>query len=274
VRLIGIAGFALFALISLLLVSREHGATPDPAERINARYKHLIVPVSSMGTDPEHPPIEVRTIEALAQLAERSERLILHDHRDGVDNYLIDDQGTLFRFQVLRARDTNGNGKPNGNGTSLHETAKVAAGVAAGTSAEAAGEGTSSAAEAQTSYVNGFAPLSDPLESAEAIRVSSKVTPVDQGSQPRRPPVPNYTHWSQRPEVRVGFTLAPLLTLVALRRVRTRRADKRAAEVDERRFSTRDERRTPSSAPQWGTGDGRQQRGPGDRRRDDRRRNG
>lgn len=295
VRLIGIGGFVLFALISLLFASREHGATRDPAERINARYKHLIVPVSSINTDPEHPPIEVRTIEALAQLAERSERLILHDHREGVDDYLIDDQGTLFRFQALRRRDTNGNGNGNGNRRRDEEHAKVAAAVAAESehddlsevraaaaaepepAAQARASAGAAAAEqaGPTPHANGFAPLSDPVESAEAIRLSSKVTPVIQGPQPRRPPVRNYGHWSQRPEIRIGFTIAPLLTLVALRRVRTRRAAKRAAELDERRFSAADERRASASPAQRGAGDRRQpQRGPGDRRRGDRRRNG
>ena len=102
VRWIALAAFTLFALLALLTGSRELRGSSDPVEQINHRYRHLIVPVSSITTDPEHPPIEVRTIEALAHLAERSERLILHDHQDDVDNYLIDDQGTLFRFQALR----------------------------------------------------------------------------------------------------------------------------------------------------------------------------
>ena len=40
------------------------------------------------------------SIGALAQLAERSERLILHHQRDGVDTYLVDDEGTLYRYQA------------------------------------------------------------------------------------------------------------------------------------------------------------------------------
>jgi hypothetical protein len=38
----------------------------------------------------------VTSIGALAQLAERSERLILHHRRDGADTYLADDEGTLY----------------------------------------------------------------------------------------------------------------------------------------------------------------------------------
>jgi hypothetical protein len=40
------------------------------------------------------------SIDALVKLAERSERLILHYQRDGVDSYLIDDEGTLYRYQA------------------------------------------------------------------------------------------------------------------------------------------------------------------------------
>ena len=291
-RLIAIAGFVLFALLAAVLGSRVNGDTPDPAERINARYKHLIVPVSEIHTNPDNPPIEVRTIEALAQLAERSERLILHDHRPGVDNYMIDDQGTLFRFQSLRIDHVNGNG--SGGGTASHEPAKVAAAVGASAEAEQAGAGpesadetgsagspaagpiagTTAAEQERGTPLNGFAPLSDPVEDAEAIRLSSKVTPVIQGPQPRRPPVPNYAHWSQRPEVRVGFTLGPLLTLLALSRVRAKRSDRRLAELDERSFAAERKRSTDDQQPNWGTADRRQpQRSPGDRRRGDRRRN-
>jgi hypothetical protein len=121
-------------------------------------------------------------------------------------------------------------------------------------------------------HLNGFAPLSDPAEDAEAISLSSKVTPIPQGPQPRRPPV-TYTHWSQRPEVRVGFTLAPLLTLLALRRVRARRSESRPGEVDEQSFSFDPKPSSGYQQPHWVMGDRRQpERAPGDRRRGDRRR--
>ncbi len=300
VRLIGIAGVVLFGALALLLGLRPPGTRPDQAEHINNRYRHLIVPVSEIHTDPDNPPIEVTTIEALAQLAQRSERLILHDHRPDVDNYLIDDQGTLFRFQALRVSHANG----NGNGP--HESAKLEAGVAAGRAAAAAAQGSpetdaSAGAEALSDtappespassaaapeadsglmaeeagvavHMNGFAPLSDPVEDAEAIRLSNKVTPVVQGPQPRRPPIPTYTHWSQRPEVRVGFTLGPLLTLLAVMRVRARRAERRTAEVDEQ-SSPEPKRSAGYPPPRSATRHRTRPRVSGDRPRGDRRRN-
>jgi signal peptidase I len=71
----------------------------DPTENVQ-RYRHLIVPIAVPAYDPTRPPIDVASIGALAQLAERSERLILHHQGDGVDTYLVDDEGTLYRYQV------------------------------------------------------------------------------------------------------------------------------------------------------------------------------
>jgi signal peptidase I len=71
----------------------------DPTKHVD-RYRHLIVPIASTSFDPARPPIDVTSIGALAQLAERSERLILHHQREGVDTYLVDDEGTLYRYQA------------------------------------------------------------------------------------------------------------------------------------------------------------------------------
>ncbi len=71
----------------------------DPTRHVD-RYRHLIVPIAGTTFDPARPPIDVTSIGALAQLAERSERLILHHQRDGVDTYLVDDEGTLYRYQA------------------------------------------------------------------------------------------------------------------------------------------------------------------------------
>jgi signal peptidase I len=75
------------------------GKTSDPMAHVH-RYRHLIVPIAGTTFDPARPPIDVTSIGALAQLAERSERLILHHQRDGADTYLVDDEGTLYRYQA------------------------------------------------------------------------------------------------------------------------------------------------------------------------------
>jgi signal peptidase I len=101
-RWIALIGFLLAASAALLSGVRLLGDTSDPSSHIN-RYRHLIVPIAGTTYDPARPPIDVTSITALAQLAERSERLILHHQGDGADTYLVDDEGTLYRYQPLAA---------------------------------------------------------------------------------------------------------------------------------------------------------------------------
>ena len=101
-RWIALIGFLLAASAALLSGMRLLGDSSDPTSHIN-RYRHLIVPIAGTTYDPTRPPIDVTSITALAQLAERSERLILHHQRDGADTYLVDDEGTLYRYQPVAA---------------------------------------------------------------------------------------------------------------------------------------------------------------------------
>jgi len=99
VRWLALAGLVLSIAAVLPCARRKLRQPRDSSARIQARYRHLIVPIAGITPSPTRPPIEVTSIDALAQLAERSERLILHHHHDGADSYLIDDEGTLYRFQ-------------------------------------------------------------------------------------------------------------------------------------------------------------------------------
>jgi signal peptidase I len=98
-RWIALIGFLLAASAALLTGLRLLADSTDPTAYIH-RYRHLIVPIAGTTFDPARPPIDVTSINALAQLAERSERLILHEQRDGSDTYLVDDEGTLYRYQA------------------------------------------------------------------------------------------------------------------------------------------------------------------------------
>jgi signal peptidase I len=102
-RWIAVIGFLLAASAALLTGLRLLDDRSDPTAHIH-RYRHLIVPIAGTTYDPARPPIDVTSINALAQLAERSERLILHEQRNGADTYLVDDEGTLYRYQAHPAR--------------------------------------------------------------------------------------------------------------------------------------------------------------------------
>jgi signal peptidase I len=95
-RIIALAGLLLSGLAALAAWWWSRRLTGDPAAHIQARYGRLIVPIAGFATNPRRPPIDVTSMDALAQLAERSERLILH--HEGSGSYLVDDEGTLYRW--------------------------------------------------------------------------------------------------------------------------------------------------------------------------------
>jgi len=95
----GVVGFMLALGAALLVALRERRRPTDLSSQIRARYGHLIVPIAAIMHDPAQPVIDVTSIDALAQVAERSERVILHHHRIGAESYLVDDDGTLYRYQ-------------------------------------------------------------------------------------------------------------------------------------------------------------------------------
>jgi signal peptidase I len=103
-RWIALAGLLLAAAGALLGRLPRLRRPSDPAAKVQARYEHLIVSISGMTPNPSHTAIDVTSIDALAQLADRSERLILHHHHADVDTYLVDDEGTLYRYQAKARR--------------------------------------------------------------------------------------------------------------------------------------------------------------------------
>jgi signal peptidase I len=98
-RWLALAGFLLAGAVGLATMIRERRRPMDLSMQIHARYRHLIVPIAAITHDPDQPIVDVMTIDALAQVAERCERVILHHHRIGAESYLVDDEGTLYRYQ-------------------------------------------------------------------------------------------------------------------------------------------------------------------------------
>lgn len=94
--LLGSAGFAL-AMIWI----RRHPR--DVLAEIEARYRHLIVQIAGEPVRPAGTVFDVTNMKALARLAERGERLILHHRHLDADTFLVDDEGTLYRYRLARA---------------------------------------------------------------------------------------------------------------------------------------------------------------------------
>lgn len=91
----------LIGLCSVLTLLAVAARTPDFGEsaRIRAKYGHMIVPISA-GEDLGWPAIDVGSIKALVRLAQAAGQLILHSPGEDVDTYLVNDEGSVYRYQV------------------------------------------------------------------------------------------------------------------------------------------------------------------------------
>ena len=59
----------------------------------------MIVPIVG-GEDLGWPPVDVPSIKSLVKLAEAGQRLILHNRSNDVDTYMVNEEGTVYRYQV------------------------------------------------------------------------------------------------------------------------------------------------------------------------------
>lgn len=97
---LGLVGFVICGLtmIPLAVLLRRNRAF-DEAARIRARYGYLLVPIL-IGEDLGWPPVDVANFKALVRLAEAAGQVILHHQADAVDTYLVNDNGTVYRYQI------------------------------------------------------------------------------------------------------------------------------------------------------------------------------
>jgi hypothetical protein len=99
-RGIALGGLLLSVLaVVLLIVLIKRSAPFGEAGRIQAQYGHLIVPIAGTADDLAWAPFDVPNIDALVRLAEACDRLILHYREDTLDTYLVNDEGTVYRYQ-------------------------------------------------------------------------------------------------------------------------------------------------------------------------------
>jgi signal peptidase I len=97
---LALAGFLISGGLSVLLaILLRRNQAFDEAARIRTRYGHLLVPIV-VGEDLGWPPVDVTTFKALARLAESTGQLILHHQADAVDTYMVNDNGTVYRYQI------------------------------------------------------------------------------------------------------------------------------------------------------------------------------
>lgn len=98
-RWISIVGLLLSAAATLFFYLRKRSEPFEESYRIQAQYGHMIVPIVG-GEDLGWPPVDVASIKALVRLAESGQRLILHNRAGDVDTYMVNEEGTVYRYQV------------------------------------------------------------------------------------------------------------------------------------------------------------------------------
>lgn len=97
---LAVAGaFAAGGVAILLAILLRRNQAFDEAARIRARYGHMLVPIL-VGEDLGWPPVDVGSFKALVRLAEAAGQVILHHQADAVDTYLVNDNGTVYRYQI------------------------------------------------------------------------------------------------------------------------------------------------------------------------------
>jgi signal peptidase I len=92
----GAAASLVALLFTALLFLR--GRRADEPERIRARYGHLLIPVTRSDRRFYDEVVEVATIDALAQLATRYDRMILHEHSYLGHSYRVADESVLYVY--------------------------------------------------------------------------------------------------------------------------------------------------------------------------------
>ena len=99
-RTASLAALLLAALASvvLLAVSRLIGPVSE-ADRIRQRHKDLLLPVLPVALISGRPVVDVGEVEHLVRLAERYGLLVLHWERSGVTTYVVQDEGTTYRYR-------------------------------------------------------------------------------------------------------------------------------------------------------------------------------
>ena len=100
------AGLVLLLVFLVIAILRAKALRRGESFRIDARYGHLLVPVSPSASEALGPLVDVATMEGLARLGEPGNRPILHSERLGTHSYFVEDGGVVYRYSTGGAQAT------------------------------------------------------------------------------------------------------------------------------------------------------------------------
>lgn len=92
----GLGALAAAALLGWALTRKREGGEP---EQIAARYGAWLVDVAPRPRA-DGSVLDVTSMEGLARLAERYDRMIMHEAFDGTHSYLVEDDGVFYRYRA------------------------------------------------------------------------------------------------------------------------------------------------------------------------------
>jgi signal peptidase I len=98
IGLIGLAAALALALLGLLLSRSDR--REDELGQIRRQSEGLLVPVSSAPAAPATGYLDLANFESLAYLARSYQRVILHHQQGDSHGFYIDDDGSLYRYQL------------------------------------------------------------------------------------------------------------------------------------------------------------------------------
>lgn len=77
----------------------------DEASQIAQDYSEYLIPVASMQRQPQNDAVQVKSMQALARLAEVYERMILHHEADGAHSFLVEADGVMYCYRVATQQE-------------------------------------------------------------------------------------------------------------------------------------------------------------------------
>jgi signal peptidase I len=96
----GLALAICLLLAALVLLVRTIGRRDDGASELLARYRRSLVRVTRAPRPSESELVELGDMETLVRIAERYDRMILHESMMGADTFSVPEDGVLYRYAI------------------------------------------------------------------------------------------------------------------------------------------------------------------------------